>query len=78
MSVVFRPCVHFVGFRDGASYHNAVKVFGLPDFIHRVWDCRAVGDVAPGDTVVFGRTKDWDRFVTNQPTVFSFNDSECF
>jgi len=72
-----RPCVHFVGFRDD-RFHNAVKVFGPPDFIHRFWDHRAVGDVAPGDTVVFGRQKDWDRFITNQPCEFSFNDSECF
>ena len=50
-------CIHFVGFRDD-RYHNAVAVFGKPDFFHRVWDYRAVGDVAPGDTVVFARAKD--------------------
>jgi hypothetical protein len=71
------PCVHFVGFRDD-SYHNAVKVFGLPDFYHRYWDRRAADDVAPGDTVVFARQKDWDRFVNNQPVEFAFNDSEVF
>ena len=71
------PCLHFVGFRDDA-YTRAVRVFGRPDFVHRVWDHRAVGDVAPGDTVVFGRTKDWLRFTHNEPTPFSFNDSEQF
>jgi hypothetical protein len=73
----FRPALHFVGFRDD-SFARAIRVFGQPDFIHRVWDHRAVGDVAPGDTVVFGRDKDWQRFVTGQPTIFSFNDSEHF
>ncbi len=70
-------CVHFVGCRDD-SYNNAVRVFGRPHFVHRYWDRRAVGDVAPGDTVVFARAKDWDRFVTNQPSEYSFNDSEQF
>jgi hypothetical protein len=34
--------VHFVGFcEDSHSFHQAVKVFGKPDFFHRVWDARA-------------------------------------
>ena len=32
-----RPALHFVGFR-GEEYWNAVKAFGLPDFVHRGWD----------------------------------------
>jgi hypothetical protein len=75
MSIVH--CVHFIGFRDD-SYNNAVKVFGRPDFVHRYYDHRAIGDIAPNDTVVFGRTKDWNRFLTNQPSEHSFNDSEQF
>ena len=71
------PALHFVGFR-GDSYTNAVKVFGRPDFVHRLWDVRAIGDIAPGDTVVFGRDKDWQRFLHNQPSEFAFNDSEHF
>ncbi len=47
-----RPCVHFVGFRDD-RYWNAVRVFGLPDFIHRVWDQRAQREITDCDTVVF-------------------------
>lgn len=43
---------HFVGFRDD-RYWNAVRVFGLPDFIHRGWDLRARREIAPGDFVVF-------------------------
>jgi hypothetical protein len=72
-----RPCVHFVGFKDDA-YNRAVRVFGKPDIVHRYWDHRAVGDVAPGDTVVFARDKDWQRFVNNTPAEHSFNDSEQF
>jgi hypothetical protein len=44
--------LHFVGFKDD-RYWNAVKVFGLPDFYHRVWDVRARQEVVPGDVAVF-------------------------
>lgn len=60
------PALHFVGFKDD-RWHNAVAVWGKPDFIHRFWDRRAVADVAPGDIVVFadeGPIRD-----------FSFDDS---
>lgn len=43
--------VHFVGFR-GEEYRSAVRVFGLPDFVHRVWDGRALQDISAGDVVV--------------------------
>ena len=46
--------VHFVGFRDD-RYWNAVRVFGPPDMIHRVWDVYAANDIAPGDLVVFAQ-----------------------
>lgn len=52
-----RPLTHFVGFRD-ERYWNAVRVFGPPDFIHPYWDYYALGDIAPGDTVVHARG-DW-------------------
>lgn len=45
-------CVHFVGFRD-ERYWNAVRVWGLPDFIHIGWDNRARREIAANDTVVF-------------------------
>lgn len=77
MSEQIQPCVHFVGFRDDA-FLRAIRVFGPPHFVHRSWDVRAVSDVAPGDTVVFGRQKDWERFMTDQPKLLAFNDSECF
>ncbi len=45
------PCTHFVGFR-GDEYHNAVKIFGKPDFYHPDFDIRAKADITKGDTVV--------------------------
>jgi hypothetical protein len=68
MTDTFTPCVHFVGFRDD-RYWNAVKVFGLPDFVHVYWDYRAMADVAPGDTVVFATDK------AQQIVPWSFDDS---
>jgi hypothetical protein len=64
-----KNAVHFVGFRD-ERFYNAVAVFGQPDFIHRVWDNRAVQEVAPGDTVVFAKGTE------DQPVKeFTFDDS---
>lgn len=54
-----RPLVHFVGFRDD-RYWNAVKVWGLPDYVHITWDCYADHDIAPGDIVVFANG-DWTQ-----------------
>ena len=64
--------VHFVGFR-GDEYVSAVRVFGKPDFIHRIWDVRAAAEVQPEDTVVFAREKDWANL--RMPSKFSFDDS---
>ena len=44
--------IHFVGFRD-YRYTTAVRLFGLPDFIHRGWDLRAQREIALGDVIVF-------------------------
>lgn len=44
--------LHFVGFSDD-RYWNAVAVFGLPDFYHRIWDRRAQQEIVPGDVAVF-------------------------
>lgn len=46
------PAFHFVGFKDD-RWWNARKTFGAPDFVHRFWDRRAVGDVLDGDVVIF-------------------------
>lgn len=61
--------VHFIGFRDD-RYHNAVKVFGQPDFIHRHWDVRAKQEIAEGDVAVFAKGTENDT-----PCAYTFNDS---
>ena len=38
--------IHFVGFR-GDEYISAVKVFGKPDYYHRVFDGRSREDFDP-------------------------------
>ena len=48
------PLVHFVGFRDD-RYWNAVKIWGVPDYVHITWDWYADQDIAPGDTVIFAK-----------------------
>jgi hypothetical protein len=44
--------VHFVGFR-GDEYLSACRVFGRPDFVHRIWDRRSRREIADCDLVVF-------------------------
>lgn len=63
------PALHFVGFR-GEEYHNAIKVFGLPDFYHRGWDRRAQREIAEGDTVVFANFHG-----LGAPSPYSYDDS---
>lgn len=65
---LLRVIVHFIGFRDD-RYWNAVKVFGLPHYIHPGWDLRAQRDIAPGDVVVFA-DGDWQQ----EPRRKSFSD----
>ena len=62
--------VHFIGFKDG-RYHNAVKVFGQPDFIHRYWDVRAKQELVSGDVAVFATGTECDT-----PKLHTFNDSQ--
>lgn len=70
-----KNAVHFVGFR-GDEFTSAVRVFGKPDFFHRFWDVRAQQEAQPGDTVVFARSKDWDRIA--EPKQDAFDDSAVF
>ena len=46
--------VHFVGFKS-EEYISAVRVWGLPDMIHRVYDRRVIAEMADDDIVVFAR-----------------------
>jgi hypothetical protein len=63
--------LHFVGFK-GDEYGRAVRLFGRPDFIHRMGDLRLYlgGELAHHDTVVFANGYD------NRCYLMSFNDSE--
>ena len=65
--------VHFVGFR-GDEYLSAVKVFGKPDFFHRVFDDRVIfgGEVGDNDITIFANRAD------KKYSKFTFNDSAVF
>jgi len=62
--------LHFIGFKD-ERYHNAVRVFGRPDFIHRHWDVRAKHEIVQGDVAVFAI-----KTYQDIPNEHSFNDSQ--
>ena len=67
-SAPVKPAVHFIGFR-GEEYWSAVRVWGLPDFYHRVWDMRAQREIAAEDTCVFA------KYDPAQPSPYNFDDS---
>lgn len=64
--------LHFVGFKND-RVANAIGIFGRPDFWHRVWDARALAEMAEGDTAVFA-----DGDETQRVREFTWNDSERF
>ena len=64
--------IHFIRFRDD-RYWNALKVWGKPDFFHRVWDIRAQQEVVPGDIAIFATKDD-----SHDPTPWTFDDSSAF
>lgn len=62
--------LHFVGFSDDRIW-NARKIWGEPDFWHRIWDYRAWQESrVPGDVVVFA-----DGTITDPPKPVSWDDS---
>ncbi len=64
------PAVHFVGFRSPQQRANAERVFGPPDFEHRVWDQRAQREIVPGwDVLIFAKHQD------DPPSSHSHDDS---
>lgn len=63
-----KSLVHFVGFR-GEEYWSAVKIFGLPDVYHRVWDMRARREIADYDTVIFA------KYDSDNPSPYNYDDS---
>ena len=60
--------LHFVGFR-GDEYGRAVRIFGVPDFIHIGWDRWARQEVMAGDIAVFATGTAED-----EPSAHSFPD----
>lgn len=44
--------IHFVGFRDSHRFHQAMKVFGKPHFIHPRPDIWMWGDIDIDNDVV--------------------------
>lgn len=61
--------VHFIGFNDDRVW-NAIKVWGKPDFWHRVWDYRAQVEVVEGDIAIFASGNEKD-----EPKLYSWDDS---
>ena len=63
--------IHFVGFK-GEEFFSAVRVWGLPDFVHRWKDDRFKhgGEVHPNDLVVFANGEE------TKVRKYTFNDSE--
>lgn len=64
--------LHFVGFKNDRIM-GALRVFGRPDFWHRVYDSRALAEIFPGDTVVFA-----DGDETQDIREFTYDDSAMF
>lgn len=48
------PLTHFIGVASD-QYQNAVRIFGVPDFIHgrATWSC--MGEIDRHDLVILGR-----------------------
>lgn len=67
-----KSALHFVGFKND-RIRSAIRVFGRPDFWHRVYDARAIAEIMRGDTVVFA-DEDENQMIRN----FTWNDSERF
>lgn len=67
-----KNALHFVGFKDDRIY-NAIAVFGIPDFYHRIYDHRAVVEIFEGDTVVFANGDE-----TQPVREFTHDDSQMF
>lgn len=61
--------LHFVGFKDD-RVRVALRVFGPPDFWHRVWDQRAKVEIMPGDVAVFA-----DGSIDDPVRDFGWDDS---
>jgi len=50
-----KAAVHYVGFRDPAMLDRAIRLWGGPVIIHKLWDVRAVSEIVDGDLTVFAK-----------------------
>lgn len=60
-----------MGFRRD-EFRSAVRVFGQPDFFHKVHDRRAIAEFCDGDLVVFANGS--ESYVNE----YTFDDSRHF
>lgn len=68
--------LHFVGFKDDRVW-NALRVFGRPDFWHRIWDSRARQEVVPGDIAIFASgDESMPSYRDNRGKPVSWDDSQ--
>ena len=63
--------IHFVNFRDDTEYQNAIKVWSVPDFVHKVHDKRMYQEIdTENDIVVFS------KYAKLEPNpIYSYDDS---
>lgn len=64
--------LHFVGFKDDRMW-SAIRVFGKPDFWHRIYDQRAVVEIFEDDKVLFANGDE-----TQPVREFTHDDSQMF
>jgi len=63
--------IHFVNFRDDTEYQNAIKVWSVPYFVHKVHDRRMYQEIdTENDIVVFS------KYAKLEPNpIYSYDDS---
>ena len=59
-----KVCTHFFGFR-GDEYNRAIKIFGLPDFIHPVHDRRAYVEIDKDHDILIFANKERPDVIRN-------------
>lgn len=66
MGKSLRPALHFVGF-SGDEYSVAVRLWGVPDFIHPINDPRSRLEVADNDIKIYANKSDLNPKMRNAP-----------
>lgn len=70
--------LHFVLFADKTfddqlRFMRAVRIFGPPDFVHRVWDVRAACEIVEGDVAVFAKGT-----IKDAPSFYPYTEDETY